>query len=593
VTGCASVDSVRYRTATLKGAGFGEQPNGLCDILMVAMSRTLIAFLALAPLGCAQTLPAFRWIVEVDGSGSDQLAGLRTDAHGNIYLAGTTQSPSFPVKGAAQNHFAGGSDVFVTKLDPSGNIVYSTYFGGSGSDFATAMTVDPQGSVYVTGTTTSTDFPTTPGAYSTTVPPPSVGGAFITFLFKLSPDGSVGYATYFSNSQTSPNAIAVDSAGFAYLTGLSYGGLVTTPGAYRTSCTCVPPSPPFSFGTINDAFLTRFDPAGSELIFSTYLGAAVVPNALAVAPGGSAYIAGAPTSASDSVFLLNATGTSLIASAALGLSAQAIALARDGSLYLAGPAATGPGPSLATPGAFQSNSGLAPAANATQTAIVKMDAQLHGLLAGTYFGGAFGNGARAIAVDAAGNVYLGGYTSPRSLPTRTPFVQGFGLAITGYVAELTGDLSALLFSSQFGDNELFGVNGLAIGANGNVVFGGTTGPLSQNLWANSVTLADPPALRIDAILNSASHFSDPIFAGETILVQGSGFGTGAQLLIGGVAATTISLSPTSILAVVPSGLTGAAATVQVLSDGAASNSVLVALFQCCRRRIETRSEIYC
>lgn len=144
---------------------------------VAAMARTLIACLVLAPLCCAQTFSAFRWIVEVDGSGSDQLAGLGTDAQGNIYLAGTTQSPNFQVQAAVQNHFAGGSDVFVAKLAPSGNIVYSTYFGGSGSDVATAMTVDPQGGVYVTGTTTSTDFPTTPGAYSSSVPPSSGGGA--------------------------------------------------------------------------------------------------------------------------------------------------------------------------------------------------------------------------------------------------------------------------------------------------------------------------------------------------------------------------------------------------------------------------------
>ena len=542
------------------------------------MSRTLIAFLALAPLCCAQTFPAFRWIVEVDRSGSDQLAGLGTDAQGNIYLAGTTQSPDFQVKAAVQSQFAGASDVFVTKLDPSGNIVYSTYFGGSGADYATAMTVDPDGVVYVTGTTTSTDFPTTPGAYSSAVPPASGGAPFITFLFKLNPDGSVGYATYFSNSQTWPNAIAVDSGGFAYLTGLSYGGAPTTPGAYRTSCACVPPSSLFSFFAINDAFLTRFDPTGSKLIFSTYLGAPLVPNALAIAPDGSAYLAGAATrGTSDGVFLLNATGTSLIASAAPRLSAQAIALAPDGSLYLAGPAATFPDPFLATPGAFQPDAGLAPATNTTQTAIVKMDAQLHGVLAGTYFGGAFETGARVMTLDAAGNVYLGGYTSPRSLPTRTPFVQGFGLAVTGYVAELTRDLSTLLFSSAFGDNEVFGINGLAIGANGNVVLGGSTGSPSQNLWVNSLALADPPALRIDAIKNSATHFSDPISEGDTILVQGSGFGRGAQLLIGGVAVTPISISATSIVAMVPSGLQGTAATVQVLSDGATSNSVVVAL----------------
>ena len=547
------------------------------------MSRTLIVFLALAPLCYAQTVPAFRWIVEADNSGLDQGAALGTDAQGNIYLAGTTQSPNFQVKAAVQSQLAGGSDVFVTKLDPAGNIIYSTYFGGSGNDVATAMAVDPQGGVYVTGTTTSTDFPTTPGAYATSVPAPS-GGApaglatVVTFLFKLNPDGSVGYATYFSNSPTTSNAIGVDPAGSAYLTGLSYGGVVTTPGAYRSSCTCIAPIGSFSFFAYNDAYLTRFDPTGSTLSFSTYLGAPVVPNALTIAQDGSTYIAGSPSSfGSQGLFLLNATGTSLIASAAAPLNPYAIALAPDGSLYLAGPAATSPNPFRATPGAFQTDSGLAPNANTTQTAIVKMDSQLHGVLAGTYFGGAFGNHAAVITVDSAGNVYLGGNTPPRSLPARTPFEQGFGLGVTGYVAEFTGDLSALLFSSEFGDNETFGVTGLAIGANGNLVLGGVTGSPSQNLWVNSIVLAAPPALRIDAILNSDSHFSDPVREGETILVQGSGFGTGAQLLIGGIAATPVAITPTSIVAMVPSDLTDGAAIVQVLSGGAASNSVLVAL----------------
>jgi hypothetical protein len=109
------------------------------------------------------------------------------------------------------------------------------------------------------------------------------------------------------------------------------------------------------------------------------------------------------------------------------------------------------------------------------------------------------------------------------------------------------------------------------------VLGGSTGSSSQNLWANSLALGSPPALRIDAIENSDSRFSDPLFDGETILVEGSGFTTGAQLLIGGVAAMPISISPTRIVAIVPSGLPGAAATVQVLSGGDISNSVVVAL----------------
>ena len=91
------------------------------------------------------------------------MAGLGTDAAGNTYVVGSTRSASFSVKSAVQSHSAspGNYDVFVTKLDPAGNIVYSTYFGGGGIDIANAMTVDPAGNVYVTGTTTSTDFPTT------------------------------------------------------------------------------------------------------------------------------------------------------------------------------------------------------------------------------------------------------------------------------------------------------------------------------------------------------------------------------------------------------------------------------------------------
>src|ERR1019366_382883 len=172
------------------------------------MLRVLLALLTIAPFCCSQTLPAFRWALEVDGPGVDQFAGLGTDAQGNIYVAGSTRSPNFPVQSAVQSHSGspGLNDVFVTKLDPSGNIVYSTYFGGSGDDIATAMTVDPAGNVYVTGTTTSTNFPTTPGTYSPSVPPPSFPGPVFgfngsSFLFRLNPDGAVGYSTYFSTGQ--------------------------------------------------------------------------------------------------------------------------------------------------------------------------------------------------------------------------------------------------------------------------------------------------------------------------------------------------------------------------------------------------------
>jgi Beta-propeller repeat/IPT/TIG domain len=537
------------------------------------MAPAIIAFLAVASFCCAQSFPSFRWIVEVDGSGADQLAGLAADAQGNTYLAGTTASSNFQVKAAAQDHLAGSTDVFVTKLDPAGNVVYSTYFGGSGNENATAIAVDPQGNAYVTGFTNSSDFPTTPGAYRSV---PLGGGVF---LIRLNPDGSAGYATYFTDAETLPNAIAVDRSGSVYLAGISYGGLPTTSGAYRTSCTCVPPGAPFSFSSINDSFLTRFNPTGSQLIFSTYLGAPLAANALALGPDGSAYLAGTPTrSDTAGVFRVNADGTALIASGSPGLNAQALALARDGSVYMAGITPTSPA-FVPTPGAFQPAAGLAPGANAPPGGIVKMDPLLRGVLAATYFGGAFGTFVRAMTLDPDGNVYLGGHTSPRSLPTRIPFQLGFGLASTGFVAKLSGDLSTLLFSSPFGDNETFSVTGLSIGEKGNVVLGGATGSPAQNVWANSLLLPDPPALRIDSILDATSRFSDPLSAGEALLIQGAGFGADTQLLIGGELVTPLSLDPTHILAAMPRGLPGATATVQVSSGGANSNSVLVALAQ--------------
>lgn len=528
------------------------------------MFRLVIPTLALATVCCAETFPAFRWIQKLEGAGME-LAGLGTDSRGNIYLAGTKRPPGVDP--------ARGSDVFVARLDPAGNILYSTLVGGSAGETATAMTVDPAGNVYVAGTTGSNDFPTTPGAYAPAAPPVTAGQPFLTFLFRLNPDGSVGYATYFSNSATLPNAIAVDSAGSVYLTGVSYGGLQTTAGAYRTSCACIFIPPPFGAASMNDAFLARFDAAGSRLIFATYIGAAVIPNAIALAPDGSAYIAGY----ASSVYRLDASGSALLATGDAGVNAQTMAVAPDdGTLYLAGFAGDR---FRATSGAFQGISALKadqPPVAPGQSAIVRMDGQLQNILAGTYFGGAYGSPVRVMTLG-GGNVYFGGYTSPRSLPTRTPFVQGFGQGITGYAAELTGDLSTLLFSSEFGDNEAFGVNGIAIGADGNVVLGGTTGLPDQNVWVNSLSLAPPSALRIDAVQAAATGLTDPVSPGETIVVSGAGFGADSRVLVGGVAATLASITPGSITATAPSGIAGPATTVQVLSGGAASNSVTVAV----------------
>src|SRR5207237_4873455 len=136
----------------------------------------------------------------------------------------------------------------------------------------------------------------------------------------------------------------------------------------------------------------------------------------------------------------------------------------------------------------------------------------------------------------------------------------------------SGDLSTLLFSSYFGDGEYFGVTGLGIAANGTIVLGGATG--HGTVWANSVQPSALPPLRIDAVENAASLLDDPISAGETIVIRGAGFGSDAQLLLGGIATPAVSVTASAITAVVPSNLASEPVVAEVHSGGASSNQVL-------------------
>jgi uncharacterized protein (TIGR03437 family) len=556
---------------------------GNADTLRVAI---ITAVLLLPFAAAAQNSPSFRWIQEVDNSGlAYPFAGLGTDAQGNTYIAGSTKSLNFPVKNAVRNHSAspGSYDVFVTKLDPSGAIVYSTYFGGSADDITRAMTADAAGNVYVVGTTASLDFPTTPGSWSPTMPPgpePGLvpGSAYegAIFLFKLNPDGSLAYSTYFTSSfaPTDPQGVAVDVAGAAYLTGVTYGGVPTTAGAYQPACACQP-YPGLGFIVpISDAFAAKFDPTGSKLVYATYLGVAhAAGNAIAVGPDGSAYL-GSPTG----VYRFDPTGSSLIASMGPVMSATAMAVAQDGRVYLAGAAGTGANQFQTTAPAFQSNAGALPTLPAQgggpALGIMVMDASLHTTAAATYFGQYGGIAANAMALDASGNVYIGGGAKVGLLPTRTPLQEGFGGSLeTGFAAELSDDLSTLLFSSYFGDGDFFYVAGLGIGSNGGVSLAGATD--HGAVWANSVQPAAMPSLRIDAVVNAASQLDNPISAAETITIRGAGFGSDAVLLLNGVAVPAISVAPDRITAAIPSNLANGPATVQVQSGGTASNQVLL------------------
>jgi len=105
------------------------------------------------------------------GSGRDSYVGLATDLTSNSYVVGNTRSADFPVKSPLQATLASpdAADIFIIKLDPSGNVVYSTCSGGSGEDMASAVAIDPQGNLYVTGLTNSSDFPVTKGVFQSKI----------------------------------------------------------------------------------------------------------------------------------------------------------------------------------------------------------------------------------------------------------------------------------------------------------------------------------------------------------------------------------------------------------------------------------------
>src|SRR5437660_12099220 len=163
--------------------------------------------------------PVLVYSTLLGGSNDDRGFGIAVDAAGDGYVTGGTGSSDFPTTaGAFQTTLGGGSDAFVTKLDPTGTaLVYSTYLGGSSGDFANGIAVDATGSAYVTGSTLSADFPTTPGAAQTTFG----GGLVDAFVTKLNPTASaLCYSTYLGgNSFDHGIGIAVDAAGNAYVTG--------------------------------------------------------------------------------------------------------------------------------------------------------------------------------------------------------------------------------------------------------------------------------------------------------------------------------------------------------------------------------------
>jgi len=177
------------------------------------------------------------------GSGNESGSGIAVDAARNAYLTGHTSSPDFPTTPGAFQRTYGGSDsrpvfegdAFVTKLNPTGSaLVYSSYLGGSSEDQGLDIAVDSAGNAWVTGSTFSTNFPTTADAFRTSASRTTSPGSWDSYMTLLSPDGSaLVYSTYMGGAFVS--AITLDAAGNAYVTGSAPSSFPTTSGAFQST----------------------------------------------------------------------------------------------------------------------------------------------------------------------------------------------------------------------------------------------------------------------------------------------------------------------------------------------------------------------
>jgi uncharacterized repeat protein (TIGR01451 family) len=356
------------------------------------------------------------------GVDSDVGAGIEVDADGAAYVTGPTLSTDFPTTAGADDTTCGGcdettltGDAFAAKLAPDGQaLTYSTYLGGAGGDGGEDIAIDAAGAAYVTGSSGSSDFPVTAGAFDEScVCTPGDAATNDAFAAKLTPAGDdLAYATFLGGDggEESGAAIAVDGDGAAYV-----GGATRAPDFPATSG-----SFDGSLAGGSDAFAAKLTPAGDGLGYATYLGGGSDERVggIAIDGAGAAYLSG-PTASSDF------PATSGAADTALGGAGDAFAAK------------------------------LAPAGD--------------GLAYASYVGGSDADLGSRVAVDAKGTAYLTGSTSSADFPTTVPDATDGSLGGPGdaFLARMAADGGSLIYSSYVGGTAGGGSDsgaGVALGA---------------------------------------------------------------------------------------------------------------------------------
>ena len=428
--------------------------------------------------------PVVRFSSYLGANGGVTGESIALDSDGNIYVTGTVASNTFPLENPAQSIFMGSNDIFITKLDPTGTrLIYSTYFGSWGDDQAKAIAVDVDGNAYITGFTSSPDFPV-----MNAVQPNFGGGAVVNggdaFVVKLGPTGDLLFSTFLGGTLDDfGRAIAIDPDGNIRVAGTTASLDFPTVNPYQAKLN----------GSARDVFMTKLSGDGSAILYSSYFGgtAAEEGNAIAVDAEGNWYIAGATSSTNMPVknpaqtrygtnrdaFVakFSADGKTLLFATFLGGTAddwaRGIALDSTGNVYVTGYTANNTFP-VKNP--FKTFGG------GTRDAFIAKYANDGTLLYSSCLGGSSTDEGFAVAVDANDDLYIAGFSQSLDFPLLSPVQAAIPTCKTQpctadlFVTKVNSAGTALMFSTYFGGTGADQPRAMAVSADGNVVVTGTT-----------------------------------------------------------------------------------------------------------------------
>jgi Beta-propeller repeat len=508
----------------------------------------------------------------IGGSNEDTIRDMTADDNGNIYVTGGTASPDFPVTpGAYDGTFNGRHDVFVAKLDSGGNLIWSTFIGGPNYDRAYAIKVDSNGYVYVAGRA-GLGYPTTVGCvqpgFGGDINPNALYGPQDGFVSKLSPDGSrLIWSTYFGSDDNEViRDIAIDESGAVYVGVAS----VARPHPHITAG---------SFQTVrrgpSDGVVAKISSDGSRVLYASYFGGSgddggnpsvrvdaaghlfyLTHTRSADAPVTTgSYMSGYPGGSGPHLILakFDTDGSRLLYSTYFGgngiefTETHGLAIDSAGNAYIAFTTTSNSLPIPMTIRAFQSHYGGSGGPSTGRDTnypgdvfLAKLSPDGTQLLAGTYLGGRFGEGAEGIAIDNKGNVCISGATYSDNFPVTDGAIQkGLAGQADLFAVTLTGDLEQLVRSSYLGGNAIDYGRTAAVDSLGNLYVAGmsmsanwpTTGGAIQRSYRgdwDAVIAKIAPAADTPSALPKITNAS---VKGKKLIIIGENFGDGAEILL--------------------------------------------------------------